>query len=124
MKTNQKKNLQTICSYTTTSGVNIFYHDLNGDVIHIGDKVEVQYNSGRNLATPNKVIGVVTAMDDYGYWTLDNPIGEINPNPDYNSNGKTRIEVNNDYDYEDNLGMHFKGFEKRFGWEYWVKKIN
>ena len=111
-------------SYVTKSGKKLAYHDINGKLVKIGDKVEVQYNSGRDQGSPNKVIGVVTMIDDYGNWTLDKPTGEINPNPDYNKDGKTTIKPTTDYDYTDNLGtMHFKCFVKSHGWEFWVKKL-
>jgi hypothetical protein len=121
---NNLKPYQQEYSYTTKNGTKIAHHDISGELVKIGDKVEIQYNSGINQGTPNLVRGIVTNIDDYGNWTLDNPIGELNSNSDYNKNGKTIVKPNNPYDYTDNLGiMHFKGFTKSHGWNFWIKKL-
>jgi hypothetical protein len=96
-------------SYVTKSGKKIAYHDISGKLVKIGDEVEVRYNSGINQGSPNNISGIITKMDDYGNWTLDNSIS---------------IKPNDTYDYTDNLGiMHFKGFTKSHGWEFWIKKL-
>jgi len=96
-------------SYETESKKLISYHDINGKLIRIGDKVKVVYNSGINQGMPNVSVGIITKMDDWGNWTLD---------------GDKIVKPNDRYDFtdKDNV-MHFICQEKRNGWEYTVEKI-
>jgi hypothetical protein len=105
---NESTNIKTF-SYITKSGEKIAYHDINGELVSIGDFIEIQYNSGQNQGSPNKITGILTKINDFGYLTLD---------------GSESVRPNNVYDYTDNLGViHFKGLTKSHGWEFWIKKI-
>jgi len=93
-------------SKISNSGKKMFYHDLNGEVIHIGDELGIRYNSGRNQGSPDYVEGILKEIDDFGYFNL----------------GHVRVKPETNYDYTDSKGgMHFKGFLKSHGWDFFVE---